>query len=118
VKEKFGQEMRLADEANDRIRAVHTNTHLEQLHLLRQAEQEAVAALLAKQQHEIDGLIQVQARELERARGELDRQFEDWKGSLQSQVRPPPPPSPPCLHLCRLRWQRTTPLERRTSRSE
>jgi hypothetical protein len=92
LKDKFGQEMRLADEANERIRAVHTNTHLEQLHLLRQSEQEAVAALLAKQQHELDGLIQAQSRELERARSDIDRQFEEWKESLKSQVRPAPPP--------------------------
>jgi hypothetical protein len=86
LKEKFAQEMRLADESNDRIRSIHSNTHLEQLQLLRQSEQEAVAALLGKQQQEVERTLQLHSRDLEKCRAEQERFFAEWQESLQSQV--------------------------------
>lgn len=78
--------MRLADESHDRIRAIHNNTHVEQLQLLRQSEQEAVASLLGKQQQEVDRTIQLYSRDMEKCRAEQERHFVEWQESLQSQV--------------------------------
>lgn len=78
--------MRLADDSNERLRVIQTNTHLEQVQLLKQSEQETIATLLTKQQQEIDVLIQSQTRELEKVRKELDQQYSEWIDSLQSRV--------------------------------
>jgi hypothetical protein len=86
LKEKFAQEMQLADESDNRIRALHSNTHLEQLQLLRQSEAETVASLLGKQQQELDHAIQRHSRELERCREEQEKLFEEWQRALQCQV--------------------------------
>jgi hypothetical protein len=86
LKERFGQELRLADESSDRIRSIHSNTHLEQITLLRQMEQDTLASLVTKHQQEIDEVIQVHNRELEKTRIELENNFETWKKSIQIEV--------------------------------
>ena len=86
LKDKFGQDMNLADESIDRIRSIHSNTHVNQLQILKKTEQETILQLKAKNQQEINGVIQMHANEFERIRAELEQQFITWKSEYQSEV--------------------------------
>lgn len=78
--------MNLADESIDRIRTIHSNTHVNQLHLLKKTEQDMIQQLKVKNQQELDGVIQIHTRELEKIRNELEQQFTEWKRDYQSEV--------------------------------
>lgn len=78
--------MNLADESIDRIRTIHSNTHVNQLHTLKKAEQEMIQQLKNKNQYEVDEVIQIHTRELEKIRNELEQQFLTWKKEYQLEV--------------------------------